>query len=36
MKKWIIEQIKATLIVAGLLAINGLFNSIFQMYLYEH
>lgn len=36
MKKWLIDQIKAALIIAGLLTINGIFNSIFQMYLYEH
>lgn len=36
MKKWIIEQIKAAAIVAALIAVNGLFNTIFQMYLYEH
>ena len=36
MENWIIEQIKAGIIVLIILSIQGFFNNLFQMYLYEH
>lgn len=36
MKKFIIEQLKAAFIVITILSIQGFFNNLFKMYLYEH
>ena len=36
MKKWLIEQLISAFIVLSILSVFGLFNNIFQMYLYEH
>lgn len=34
--KWIIEQLIYLLIAAAPIALLGFFNTLFQMYLYEH
>ena len=34
--KWLIEQLKYTLIVLAAIAPLGIFNTIFEIYLYEH
>lgn len=34
--KWLIEQLKYTVIVLAAIAPLGIFNTIFEIYLYEH